>query len=136
MTAAVLQGAPAVTFDLDIVYSREPENVGRLLGALREMNAVFRTDPRRIAPDESHLATLGHKLLDTSLGQLDVLGALAEDLGFEELIPDAILMAIGGLEVHVLALAKLIEVKERAGRAKDLAVLPLLRATLARSRGA
>ncbi len=36
--------------------------------------------------------------------------------------------------MHVLSLERLIEVKERAGREKDLAVLPLLRATLTRSR--
>ncbi|MEZ4293931.1 MAG: hypothetical protein R3B70_03060 [Polyangiaceae bacterium] len=29
-TAAVLQGAPVVTFDLDIVHRRTPENVSRL----------------------------------------------------------------------------------------------------------
>lgn len=32
-----LQGAPAVTFDLDILYSRTEDNVVRLLGALREL---------------------------------------------------------------------------------------------------
>ncbi len=33
-----------------------------------------------------------------------------------------------------MSLARLIDVKERAGRPKDLAVLPLLRSTLARAR--
>ncbi len=135
MTAAVLQGAPALTFDLDMVYSRDPANVGRLMAALREMGAVFRADPRMIAPDESHLSTRGHKLLDTKLGQLDVLGTLTEDLGFDELVRDTIEIPVGASKVRVLSLAKLIEVKERAGRAKDLAVLPLLRATLDRIRG-
>ena len=37
------------------------------------------------------------------------------------------------MNVQVLSLTRLIDVKEKAGRAKDLAVLPLLRATLARS---
>ena len=31
MTAAVLQGAPAVTFDLGLVYARNPTNIARLL---------------------------------------------------------------------------------------------------------
>ena len=34
-----------------------------------------------------------------------------------------------GLTIRVLELSALIEVKRRAGRAKDLAVLPLLEAT-------
>lgn len=37
MTAGVLQGAPLSTFDLDVVYSRAPENLTRLLAALREV---------------------------------------------------------------------------------------------------
>jgi hypothetical protein len=36
----------------------------------------------------------------------------------------------GGLTVRVLGLPALIEAKERAGRPKDLAALPVLRATL------
>jgi hypothetical protein len=35
-----------------------------------------------------------------------------------------------GLSVRVLALTALIEIKERLGRPKDLAVIPVLRATL------
>ncbi len=40
-------------------------------------------------------------------------------------------MLIGpGAAVRVLALTRLIDIKRRAGRAKDLAVLPFLEATL------
>jgi hypothetical protein len=39
------------------------------------------------------------------------------------------------MRVRVLGLERLIVVKERAGRDKDRAVLPLLRSTLARVRG-
>jgi hypothetical protein len=39
-------------------------------------------------------------------------------------------LAFDGLEVRVLDLAALIEVKRRAGRPKDLALLPVLEATL------
>ena len=134
MTAAVLQGAPAHTFDLDVVYSRAEENVTKILAALREIDAFFRTDSRRIAPNESHLRSAGHKLFDTTLGHFDVLGTLDEGVGFEEIENGSIWLEVGGLRVRVLGLARLIEVKEKAGRAKDLAALPLLRATLARSR--
>jgi hypothetical protein len=59
MTAGVLQGVPAVTFDLDIVYDRRPENLDALLRVLAELDAVFRDDPRRIAPNVSHLESRG-----------------------------------------------------------------------------
>jgi hypothetical protein len=32
MAAAVIQGAPTMTWDLDVVHHRTPENVERLLG--------------------------------------------------------------------------------------------------------
>ena len=133
MTAAVLQGAPAVTFDLDILYSRDADNIERTLEALRELDAVFRGDQRRLVPDESHLQSRGHKLLMTKFGIVDVLGSLGE-LDYADVISDAVTLRIEQMDVRVLSLARLIEVKTEAGREKDLAVLPLLRATLARTR--
>lgn len=133
MTAGVLQGAPAVTFDLDILYDRDDENVARLLAALRELAAVFRGDPRQLVPNESHLRSRGHKLLMTTLGILDVLGSLG-DLEYQDLVADTVELSIGDSMVSVLSLERLIEVKAAAGRDKDLAMLPLLRATLARRR--
>lgn len=135
MTAAVLQGTPAVTLDLDLVYSLDPGNVDRLLRALEELGARFRHDDRRIPPDRSHLESRGHKLLETRSGDLDILGALDDGAVHGELLPDTIVLDVAGMPVRVLGLRRLIEVKERAGRPKDLAVLPLLRSTLERSTG-
>ena len=132
MTAGVLQGAPAVTFDLDIVYSRSGANIERTLAALTELDARFRGDERRIAPNRSHLESKGHKLLMTKFGIVDVLGSLG-DYEYEDLLGDAVVLEVEQLRVRVLSLARLIEVKQAAGREKDLAVLPLLRATLART---
>lgn len=135
MTAGVLQGAPAVTFDLDILYSRDQANVHRLLAALVELEAVFRGDERRLVPNESHLHSRGHKLLMTKFGIVDVLGSLG-DYEYPDLAPDTPTLEVGPMKVKVLSLERLIEVKEKAGRDKDLAVLPLLRATLGRERKA
>lgn len=133
MAAAVLQGAPMVTADIDIVHRRTPENVDRLLGVLRSLDAVYRIDPRRPSPQASHLLGPGHHLLTTRLGDLDCLGTIGnpgEELGYEELLPDAVELSLGEAHVRVLALEKLIAIKRRAGRPKDLAVLPALAATL------
>lgn len=131
MTAGILQGAPLTTFDLDIVHSRQPENVARLLRVLATLDAVYRHDPRKLRPQESHLLGAGHQLLTTNLGDLDCLGAISESMGYEELLPQTVAMKVtGGLNVRVLSLPALIEAKERAGRPKDLAALPVLRATL------
>lgn len=128
--AAVLQGAPIVTLDLDILRRRTPENLARLLGALSKLDAVARGDPRRIAPNESHLSGPGHLLLDTRAGDLDVLGTIEDDTDFEGVINDTIEMDLEGIRVRVLELSRVIRAKEYAARPKDLAVLPVLRATL------
>jgi predicted nucleotidyltransferase len=128
--AAILQGAPVHTLDLDVVYSRTPENVERLLLALAELSAIFRDDPRRLKPNRSHLESAGHKLLETSQGPLDLLGTIEENTGFDDLIADCDWMNIGGMRVRVLSLSRLIEVKQKLGRAKDQAMLVILKATL------
>ncbi|MDI1436168.1 nucleotidyltransferase domain-containing protein [Polyangium sorediatum] len=128
--AAVLQGAPVHTFDIDIVYSRAEENVARLLAALQDLDAVFRTDPRRLVPNESHLRSTGHKLLSTRHGVLDVLGTIEEDTSYEDLLQDALWLEVAGAPVRVLSLERLIQIKEKLTRPKDRAMLLVLKATL------
>lgn len=131
MTAGVLQGAPLTTIDLDVVHRRTPENVGRLLRVLTELDAVYRHDPRKLRPQASHLSGPGHQLLTTVHGDLDCLGTIGEGDAYEDLIDRTVSLSLsGGLTVRVLSLAALIEAKENAGRPKDLAALPVLRATL------
>lgn len=131
MTAGILQGAPVTTIDLDVVHRRSPDNVARLLRVLASLDAVYRHDPRKLRPQESHLSGPGHQLLTTSHGDLDCLGTIGEGMGYDELLGQTVEMRLsGGMTVRVLGLPALIEAKERAGRPKDLAVLPVLRATL------
>jgi hypothetical protein len=132
--AAVLQGAPIVTGDLDIVHRRTPENVAKLLAALRELEAVYRIDPRRLAPTEAHLSGPGHALLSTKFCDLDVLGTIFADTSYEGLRDDALEFELGDVTVQVLGLERLIQSKEYTARGKDLAALPALRATLAQSK--
>lgn len=131
MLAGVLQGAPVTTGDLDIVHRRNPENVRRLVELLKRIGARYRHDPRQITPGESHLAGGGHQLLETDLGDLDCLGEIDGGKSYEDLLDSSIELELGaGLKIRVLGLPALIEVKRRAGRPKDIAVLPLLEATL------
>jgi hypothetical protein len=70
-------------------------------------------------------------MLSTTCGDLDCLGTIDQDRGYEELLGQTVEMRrSGGRTVRVLSLPALIEAKERSGRPKDLAVLPVLRATL------
>lgn len=135
----VLHGAPIATFDLDIVHSRAPENVCRLLAALEALNARYRGQvQRQIKPQQSHLSSPGHQLLITDAGPLDLLGVIGpvdRGLTYQDLLSRTAEMEVGsGLRVRVLNLDALIRVKEELGQEKDKAVLPILRRTLEESR--
>src|ERR1035438_3193587 len=69
--AAVLNGAPVSTFDLDIVPARDEANVARLLRVLDTLDGIYRMQPdRRLKPDASHLSSPGHHNLITNCGRL------------------------------------------------------------------
>jgi predicted nucleotidyltransferase len=134
--AAVLNGAPVNTFDVDVVHSRDEANIARLLAVLESLDAVYRIQPeRRLRPTASHLASRGHQNLITRYGPLDLLGTIGRDLSYQELLPHSVEMDIGeGIRVRVLDLETLIAIKEELAGAKDVAVLPILRQTLAERR--
>lgn len=129
---AVLQGAPLSTFDLDLVHSRTPENINRLLAALEALDAHYRASAaHQSRPARSHLSSPGHQLLMTRFGPLDLLGAIGKGRGYRELLSQTVELKVSaGLSVRVLNLATLIEIKEEVGHDKDRAVLAILRRTL------
>jgi hypothetical protein len=130
--AAVLHGAPVTTKDLDIVHDRAPANVERLLQVLLALGAYNRADlaNRRLPPTTSALSGRGHINLQTTFGPLDVLCELDDNRGYLELVPHSEMIHAGDLQLRVLDLPTLIDVKARAGRPKDRVVLPVLIATL------
>jgi predicted nucleotidyltransferase len=131
----VLHGAPITTLDLDIVHSRTPENVARLLAALEELGARYRTHPeQQLRPTRAHLESPGHQLLMTSSGPLDLLGAVGRGRSFGELVDRSVEVRLGAIQVRVLDLDALIEIKEEVGHEKDRAVLAILRRTLEEKR--
>src|SRR5437667_8617729 len=85
--AAVLQGAPITTTDLDIVHRRTPDNVARLLEVMLQLDAVMRYDFERrgLRPTAEMLAGKGQINLSTNLGPLDPLCELDAGRGYEEL---------------------------------------------------
>src|SRR5262245_52253526 len=101
--AAQLEGAPILTFDLDVLYDQAPENLGRLLAALRELRARYR-DPagRHIEPDMAKLETLRTHLLATDLGALDLLSAVGNGLTYRDLLRRSLEYELGEFRVRVL----------------------------------
>ena len=130
MAAAIIQGVPTTTWDLDVVHRRTPENVQRLLRVLHEIQAKARRDPRNLTPNETHLIGPGHILLETKFGDFDCLGAIDGGRRFEDLIPSSIEIDLEGRLIRVLTLQELLTVKKRAARPKDLAVIPYIESTI------
>jgi predicted nucleotidyltransferase len=129
--SAVLNGAPVTTFDLDIVHSREPDNLDRLVEALTELDARYRYQTRDLVPQRSHLESEGHQLLMTRAGPLDVLGSIDEGSSYRDLLSSSHTVEIEGRTYRVLDLDALIDIKIRAGRDKDRVMLGVLRQTRA-----
>ena len=130
--AAVLQGAPTTTFDLDVVHSREPGSCSRLGSALMRLEACYREHlPRRLQPREEDLLGPGHHLLMTSAGPLDLLGRVVGGREYGDLLAHAVWLDLDeGLRVRVLDLETLIALKQELGREKDRAQVLLLQQAL------
>ena len=134
--AAVLDGVPLSTLDVDVVFLRSEENILPLLDAFRALDAHY-VDPagRHIVPDASKLATLRMHRLSTPFGLLDVMETIGHGLSYADLIDDTEVMEVAGVNVRVLGLETIILSKEQANRDKDRATLHILRRTLRLKQG-
>lgn len=129
---ATLHGAPVFTYDLDIVYSREPDNLARLETALQQLQSYYREHPPfRFLPHAERIDTPGHHLLMTSAGPLDLLGSVTGQRGYAELLLHTVSTnPENGLEIKMVTLPMLITLKTEAGRNKDKLAIPILQQTL------
>lgn len=134
--AAVAQGYPLTTRDLDVTADREFDNLERLVPALVELEAKLRLpDGGGEFPIESRLlAEADSWTLSTAAGPLDILFAPAGTGGYRDLIRNARTITLRGTPVALASIADIIRSKEAAGREKDLIELPALRRTLERIR--
>jgi hypothetical protein len=130
MAAGVIQGVPTTTWDLDVVHRRTPANVERLLHVLRDLDAIARQDPRHLQPNATHLLGPGHILMETRFGDFDCLGAIDGGRTYEDLLDASLLMDFEGRRLRILGLRELLAIKTRAGRPKDLAVIPYIKSTI------
>ncbi len=125
--AAVSQGVPITTFDLDIVHRRTDDNIDNLMAFLRSVNAIQRRpDENVIVPDARHLKTDGRQLLTTRYGPLDVLSVIEGNRDYDLLLPHSVAISFKGRRVKVLRLEAMIELKRQSGNAEDQRRLPIL----------
>ena len=136
--AANLHGSAQATFDVDVVYSRDKSNIGRLVKALASSSPYLRGAPPGL-PFHFNEATVRHGLnftLTTTLGDVDLLGEVAGGGNYEQLLADTVELEAFGIRCKCVTLERLIQLKRAAGRPKDLQSIAELQLLLEKRRKA
>ena len=133
--AAVAQGSPIPTIDVDVVPATGRDNYARLSAALTELEAKVRAEgvePSPFGHDADSLAAAQIWNLTTKYGDLDITAVPAGTQGYDDLRREAIEITLRGVTVRLASLADIVRSKEAAGRDKDRRALPVLRELVAR----
>ena len=128
--AVQLQGSAYTTQDIDFAYDRTRENAQRIAHALKPFNPRPRNYPDGVPFifDASTLMSNEVLTLETTAGDVDLLGAIKGLGGFREVDAAAEPLPFEGFQVRVLTVDALIVAKRAAGRPKDEAGLVELEA--------
>ena len=133
--AAVAQGSPLPTNDVDVVPAGGRDNYARLSAALTELDARVRAEgvaPQPFAHDADSLAAATVWNLSTRHGDLDITSVPAGTSGYDDLRREAFEIELRGVRIQLASLADIVRSKEAAGREKDRRALPVLRELVAR----
>ena len=120
--AAVIHGSVRLTRDLDVVYSRKPDNLERLVNCLAPHAPYLRGAPPGL-PFQWDVETLTRGLnftLTTDLGDLDLLGEITGGGAYEALRGHSRTVSAFGVDCLCLELDWLVRVKRAVGRPRDL----------------
>jgi hypothetical protein len=119
--AAVLQGAPLVTQDIDLWFADRTD--ARLHQAAQRAGGVFVPGHFGMMPTQVGGGMIG-----------DRIDVVTTPQGLDEFAVEyerSLVLELDGISVRVLPLDRIIASKRAAGRAKDLAVISALEAALA-----
>ena len=126
--AVVLRGHPRMTVDLDVVVDLAPGPAERAMDALSSLGLLPRLpvaardfanpELRQQWVTQRHLQVFSLYDPTDPFREVDVFAV--EPRPFEELVGGSSLLEVGGLCVRVASLEHLIEMKQTAGRTRDL----------------
>ena len=119
--AMIAQGSANLTQDIDCLYERSPENIRRIVDALRTSHPKLRTPRESVAItwDTEFFKNALNVTLTTDMGAVDLLAEVPGVEGFESLWTGAQEMQLFGLLVRVASIDDLIKMKSATGRPKD-----------------
>ena len=130
--ASILHGSARATYDVDLVYSRNEQNIQRLASVLAPYNPYLRSAPVGL-PFVWDTKTIRHGLnftLTTTIGDIDLLGEVAGGDTYSDLLTHSFEVKAFGVRFKCLDLPTLIRIKEAAGRPKDREAIAELRVLL------
>ena len=119
--AMIARGSANLTRDIDCLYDRDPDNIERMVDALRGSHPKLRTpgEPVPILWDKDFFKNVLNVTLSTDFGPVDLLAEAPGVAGFEELWERSQDMVLFGIRVRVASIDDLIRMKEATGRTKD-----------------
>lgn len=119
--AGIAHGSSYPSYDLDVLYARDHDNVVRLVVALGEIGVRLRGAPEDlpIVLDRRTIENGANFTFITPFGDLDVLADAAGMPSYEELKAAAVESEVFGHLVKVASIDHLIAMKRAAGRTKD-----------------
>ena len=132
--AATIHGSARATYDVDLLYSRNDENIERLANSLAAYKPYLREAPPGLpfAWDAKTIRNGLNFTLTTELGDIDLLGDVGGET-YQTLLPHSFEVEAFGVHFKCLDLPTLIRIKEAAGRRKDLEAIAELRVLLEES---
>jgi hypothetical protein len=119
--AGISHGSSYPSYDLDVLYARDRDNVVRLVAALEEIGVRLRGAPADLpfVLDAKTIENEANFTFVTPYGDLDVLADAAGMPSYEELKADAVDRELFGHLVKVASIDHLIAMKRAANRPKD-----------------
>ncbi|MGQ9646967.1 MAG: nucleotidyl transferase AbiEii/AbiGii toxin family protein [Thermodesulfobacteriota bacterium] len=136
--AVNFHGVPRMTYDIDLMILLEPQNIIRLVSRLTEWGykPKIPVDPRDLADERkrnSWIQDKGMKALNfysekLPIGEIDIV--LESPISYQELKDRSVKIDLGEIQVPLISIQDLIELKARAGREQDLADVKHLRRIL------
>lgn len=119
--AMIAQGSANLTRDIDCFYDRSPENIRKIVDALRGSRPKLRAPKEAVAIpwDTEFFKNVLNVTLITDMGPVDLLAEVPGVTDFEELWSRAQEMPLFGIGVRVASIDDLVRMKTATGRPKD-----------------
>lgn len=119
--AGIVHGSSYPSYDLDVLYARDRDNVERLVAALEGIGVRLRGAPADLPfiLDAKTIENGANLTFITPYGDFDVLADTAGIPSYEELKSAAVDREVFGHVVKVASIDHLIAMKRAAGRTKD-----------------